>query len=66
MKVHNTLQFLQKRCGVIHFLSFFRILLKLEIDLLLQLSVRYSTGVTGSPGKTLFDVNIPEVSIGGS
>ena len=28
--------------------------------------VRYSTGVTGSPGKTLSDVNIPGVSIGGS
>ena len=28
--------------------------------------VRCSTGVTGSPGKTLSDVNIPEVSIGGS
>jgi len=37
-----------------------------KIDLLLQFSVLYSTGVTVSPGKTLSDVNIPEVSIGGS
>jgi len=36
----------------------------------LHFSVRYSTRVKGSPdefsGKTLSDVNIPEVSIGGS
>ena len=29
-------------------------------------TVLYSTGVTGRPGKPLSDVNIPEVSIGGS
>jgi len=29
-------------------------------------TVLYSTGVTGRPGKTQSDVNIPEVSIGGS
>jgi len=29
-------------------------------------TVLYSTGVTGRPGKTPFDVNIPEVIIGGS
>jgi len=68
MKVNNTLQspIFTKRCDVFHFLSSFRLLLKHEIDLLLQFSVRYSTGVTGSPGKTLSDVNISEVSIGGS
>jgi len=68
MKANNTLQYpiFTKRCGVIHFLSSFRLLLKHEIDILLQFSVRYSTGVTGSTGKTLHDVSIPEVIIGGS
>ena len=69
MELNNTLQYpvFTKRCGVIHFLSSFRLLYigLHEIDLLLQFSVRYSTGVTWSPGKILSDVNIPEVSFGG-
>jgi len=68
MKANNTLQYpiFTKRCGVIHFLSSFRLLLQHEIDLLLQFSVWYCTGVTGSPRETLSDVNVAEFCIGGS
>jgi len=65
MKVNNTLQYqiCTKRCGVIHFISSFRLLLGC---MKLTYYCNFQYGGYREPWENVSDVNIPEVSIGGS